>query len=58
LDVVLNDLDQCFKQFKNKYYNVGKKTIFDPLHSGHYIIFLSFLAKYLSLQLQEKNASR
>ncbi len=55
LDPVFKKLELCFKQCKNKYYNIDGICMFNPLHSGQYTVFLCFLAKYLSLQLQNKS---
>jgi serine O-acetyltransferase len=54
LSPVLCEIELCFKKCKNKYYNVDGAIVFDPLHSGQYIVFLCFFARYLSLRLQNK----
>jgi serine O-acetyltransferase len=41
---VLNRLDYCFSQNKNKYYRQGNNAFFNPFHSGQYTVYLYYLS--------------
>src|SRR5690606_14180963 len=47
-DQVLERVERCFSQTKNKYYKKQDLTYFNPFHSGQYCIYLYFFSNTLS----------
>lgn len=50
-DEVIGKLDNCFSHIKNKYYHGdGSETLFNPLHTAQWTMFLYYLANTLKLR--------
>lgn len=45
---ILKKLEICFKGVDNKYFHRGDDIYFSPFHSGQWLIYLYYLANYIS----------
>lgn len=45
---VISRLDRCFSFVKNKYYHVNDETLFNPLHTAQWTMFLYTMANELN----------
>lgn len=48
---VLDRLETCFTSVDNKYFHREEKVFFSPFHSGQWLIFLYYLANFISTKL-------
>ncbi len=49
--VILNKVETCFYGVDNKYFHRGEQVFFSPFHSGQWLIFLYYLANYISTKV-------
>lgn len=44
IPIAMKRVEKCFKSINNKYYYNEEKVVFNPFHSGQYLIFLYYLS--------------